>query len=107
MTPPTGGDKALIEGIKSDIDYAKTSPDSCMTIAEGADVCDKKQCIAEKMQQITSKCYIYNVLGPNCNTTWSTVLRECGDKNSYDPPGFQLGRCDVLSEKETCKEAKK
>lgn len=91
----------LQRGLWEDLAAASANPSSCHVIAEGPDACSVESCIASQMKQITDQCYIYQVFGPNSNTTWYQSLKACTGY-SYDPPGLQPGRTDDFSTAKTC-----
>lgn len=90
----------LQSGLWTDLEDARNNPSHCRVVAQSAAACSVQSCVANQMQQITSRCYIYRPSGPNSNTAWHNALSACG--YNYNPPRIQPGLGTNLSGADTC-----
>ncbi|NCC60832.1 MAG: RHS repeat-associated core domain-containing protein [Verrucomicrobiae bacterium] len=94
-------ERPLQLGLWKDLKDAENNPHHCTPIAYSESVCSWEPLIDQKMKEITSKCYIYRISGPNSNTTWHSALQEVTGFG-FNPRGWQPGRLDSFSESERC-----
>ena len=93
---------ALSSGISTDLEDAEKNPSRCETVAIVSNRMGEimYSCIQSEMSRITNKCYIYEPLSNNSNTTWKSAFSKCLGGN-YDPSRFQPGN-ESFDESKTC-----
>jgi hypothetical protein len=96
-----GSPDPLDRGLWEDLENARNHPARCRLIAQDAQACSVRACVAHQMQSITAGCYEYAPSGPNSNTAWYTALRNCG--YNHNPFGWQPGLSTDWGKAKTCK----